>query len=115
MRCSRGGLIGSSATSATWCCCWRICKPLGVGFVSLNERIDLGTPVGRLQLHILAALSEFERNQIQQRVRAGLARVRAQGKRLGRLRSKIPVQRLLGLSGWGTNGAAVDWAFRWRR
>lgn len=57
---------------------------LGVSFVSLNEGIDLGTPAGRLQLHILAALSEFERARIQERVRAGLARAKAQGQRLGR-------------------------------
>src|SRR5688572_6647420 len=59
-------------------------QAIGVGFISLNEGIDLGTPAGRLQLHIVAALSEFERCRIQERVRAGLARVRASGKRLGR-------------------------------
>jgi DNA invertase Pin-like site-specific DNA recombinase len=59
-------------------------QALGVSFVSLNEGIDLGTPAGRLQLHILAALSEFERARIQERVRAGLARAKAQGQRLGR-------------------------------
>ncbi len=32
---------------------------LGVGFISLNEGIDLQTPAGRLQLHILAALSDY--------------------------------------------------------
>src|SRR3954447_19342564 len=64
-------------------------QALGVSFVSLNEGIDLGTPAGRLQLHILAALSEFERARIQERVRAGLARARAQGKRLGRPRTTI--------------------------
>ena len=56
---------------------------LGVGFVSLGEGIDLGTPAGRLQLHILAALSEFERSRIAERVLAGLERARKQGKRLG--------------------------------
>jgi DNA invertase Pin-like site-specific DNA recombinase len=56
----------------------------GVSFVSLGEGIDLGTPTGKLQLHILAALAEFERERIRERVRAGLARVRAAGGRLGR-------------------------------
>jgi DNA invertase Pin-like site-specific DNA recombinase len=59
-------------------------QSVGVSFVSLNEGIDLGTPAGRLQLHILAALSEFERSRIQERVKAGLARAKAQGRRLGR-------------------------------
>ena len=59
---------------------------LGVAFVSLNEGIDATTPAGRLQLHLLGAFAEFERARIQERVRvrAGLARARRQGKRLGR-------------------------------
>ncbi len=59
---------------------------VGVAFVSLGEGIDTATPAGRLQLHILGAIAEFERARIQERVRAGLARVRAQGRRLGRPR-----------------------------
>ena len=35
-------------------------------------------------MHILGAIAEFERGRIVERVRAGLARARAQGKRLGR-------------------------------
>jgi DNA invertase Pin-like site-specific DNA recombinase len=57
---------------------------LGIGFVSLNEGIDALTPAGRLQMHILAAIAEFERARIVERVRAGLARAKAKGKRLGR-------------------------------
>src|SRR5713226_6885670 len=57
-------------------------QALGVAFVSLGEGIDCTTPVGKLQLHILAALAEFERSRIAERVRAGLARVRAAGRRL---------------------------------
>jgi DNA invertase Pin-like site-specific DNA recombinase len=57
---------------------------LGVSFASLNEGIDATTPAGRLQMHMLAALSEFERGRLQERVRAGLARARAQGRRIGR-------------------------------
>ena len=64
-------------------------QALGVGFVSLGEGIDLQTPAGRLQLHILAALSEFERARIAERVLAGLERARRQGKRLGRPATRI--------------------------
>ena len=60
---------------------------LGVAFVSLGEGIDCTTPAGKLQLHILAALAEFERERIRERVLAGLERARAQGKRLGRPRT----------------------------
>jgi DNA invertase Pin-like site-specific DNA recombinase len=59
---------------------------LGVAFVSLGEGIDCTTPAGKLQLHILAALAEFERERIRERVLAGLQRARAQGRRLGRPR-----------------------------
>ena len=52
--------------------------------MSLGEGIDCTTAAGRVQLHVLAALAEFERARIAERVRAGLARVRASGKRLGR-------------------------------
>src|SRR5712692_421424 len=64
-------------------------QALGVAFVSLGEGIDCTTPAGRLQLHVLAALAEFERSRIAERVRAGLARVRASGRRLGRPRATL--------------------------
>lgn len=59
-------------------------EKLGVAFVSINEGIDATTPAGRLQMHILGAIAEFERARIVERVRAGLERPRAEGKRLGR-------------------------------
>lgn len=61
-------------------------QALGIAFVSLAEGIDATTPAGKLQMHILGAIAEFERGRIQERVRAGLQRARAQGKRLGRPR-----------------------------
>ena len=36
----------------------------GVAFVSLSEGIDATTPAGRLQLHVLGAIAEFERERI---------------------------------------------------
>jgi DNA invertase Pin-like site-specific DNA recombinase len=64
-------------------------QALGIAFVSLNEGIDATTPAGKLQMHILGAIAEFERARIAERVKAGLQRGRAQGKRLGRPR-KVP-------------------------
>ena len=61
-------------------------QALGVAFVSLAEGIDATTPAGKLQMHILGAIAEFERERIRERVLAGLARARTQGKRLGRPR-----------------------------
>jgi DNA invertase Pin-like site-specific DNA recombinase len=62
----------------------------GVAFVSLNEGIDATTAAGRLQMAVLAAIAEFERARIVERVRAGLARAKAEGKRLGRQPYDIP-------------------------
>src|SRR6516164_2532905 len=36
-------------------------QSIGVAFVSLGEGIDCTTPAGKLQLHVLGALAEFER------------------------------------------------------
>lgn len=96
-------------------------QALGIGFVSLGEGIDMSTPAGRLQLHILAALAEFERSRIQERVRAGLARVRAQGKRLGRPPEPIPLDKLATVAGLSIREAARklhvsrSTVHRWRR
>ena len=82
-------------------------QAVGVAFVSLGEGIDCTTPAGRLQLHILAALAEFERARIAERVTAGLARAKRQGKRLGRPRVQIPVERLSAVAGLPLTDAAT--------
>jgi putative DNA-invertase from lambdoid prophage Rac len=56
----------------------------GVGFVSLTEALDLTTPAGRAMAGLLAVFAEFEREILRERVRAGLAQARENGKRLGR-------------------------------
>jgi len=57
---------------------------LGVGFVSLTEALDLTTPAGRAMAALLAVFAEFEREILRERVRAGLAHARQNGKILGR-------------------------------
>jgi putative DNA-invertase from lambdoid prophage Rac len=57
---------------------------LGVGFVSLTEALDLTTPAGRAMAALLAVFAEFEREILRERVRAGLAHARRNGKKLGR-------------------------------
>src|SRR5947207_3696246 len=81
-------------------------QALGVAFVSLAEGIDATTPAGKLQMHILGAIAEFERARIQERVRAGLARARAQGVRLGRPPRRIDPERLAAVAGLPEREAA---------
>ena len=81
---------------------------LGVAFVSLAEGIDATTPAGRLQLHVLGAIAEFERARIQERVIAGLARARAQGTRLGRPRRDVPGAGLAVVAEKSLNEAASE-------
>jgi putative DNA-invertase from lambdoid prophage Rac len=57
---------------------------LGVGFVSLTEALDLTTPAGRALAGMLAIFAAFERDILRERVRAGLAHARQNGKKLGR-------------------------------
>ena len=80
---------------------------LGVTFVSLSEGIDATTPDGKLQLHILGAIAEFERARIAERVRAGLLRARAQGTRLGRPRHVVLESRLAPVRGLSVRQAAA--------
>ncbi len=56
----------------------------GVDLYLHVQGLDTSTPAGRAMFQMLGVFSEFERAMIQERVRAGLARARASGKRLGR-------------------------------
>ncbi len=56
----------------------------GVHFRSLTEGIDTKTTMGRLVFHILGALAEMERENIRERVKAGMAAKKARGGRVGR-------------------------------
>jgi DNA invertase Pin-like site-specific DNA recombinase len=78
----------------------------GVAFVTLGEGIDTSTPAGRLVAGVLASIAEFERARIQERIHAGLARARAQGKRLGRPRTVVLPAAARGLT---VHGAAKQW------
>ena len=73
-------------------------RALGVDFISYQENIDTTTPQGELIFGIFASLAQFESALISERVKAGMARARAQGKPLGRPRIpdhiKDEIQRL---------------------
>jgi putative DNA-invertase from lambdoid prophage Rac len=57
---------------------------LGIGFVSLTEAFDMTTPTGRAMAGMLAVFAEFEREILSERVKAGIAQARSNGKTLGR-------------------------------
>ena len=57
---------------------------IGVGFVSLTEAIDLTTSAGKAMAGMLAVFAEFERDILRERVKAGIAHAREQGKPHGR-------------------------------
>src|SRR5918911_2833047 len=59
-------------------------EAVGVDLYLDQQNLDTTTPAGKLLFQITGAFAEFERSIIRQRVNAGLARARAQGKRLGR-------------------------------
>jgi DNA invertase Pin-like site-specific DNA recombinase len=56
----------------------------GVDLFLEQQAIDTTTPAGRLMFQVCGAFAEFERSIIRQRVKLGLKRAVAQGKRLGR-------------------------------
>ena len=61
---------------------------LGVRFIAVTQGIDTdkGNASGRLLMHVLAAIAEFERELIRERINAGLDRARAKGVKLGGFR-----------------------------
>lgn len=55
----------------------------GGDLVSLQERIDTGSPAGRVAFRIMSALAEFERDQVAERTREAMRHMKAQGRRVG--------------------------------
>src|SRR4051794_19009114 len=60
---------------------------LRVGFISLGEALDLSTPSGRALPGMLAVFAEFERDILRDRVKAGIAQARKEGRPHGRPRT----------------------------
>jgi DNA invertase Pin-like site-specific DNA recombinase len=55
-----------------------------------QQGLDTSTPAGKALFQMMGVFAEFERAMIRERVRAGLARAKAQGKKLGRRRNDDP-------------------------
>ncbi len=74
---------------------------VNVGLVSSREDIDTTTPIGKLLLNLLAAVSEFELETIRVRVKAGMDRAKREGKHLGRPRAEVDVDKARALAAEG--------------
>jgi DNA invertase Pin-like site-specific DNA recombinase len=61
-------------------------KARDIGFQSLTEEINTTSPGGKLLFHLMAAISEFERDLIRERTMHGLKAARAKGRVGGRPR-----------------------------
>jgi DNA invertase Pin-like site-specific DNA recombinase len=83
-------------------------EALGVDLVATEQAVDTTTPAGRLLFTVLGAIAAFERDLIVERVRAGIARARAQGKHLGRPRTvHVDVDRARTLREQGLSWRAI--------
>ncbi|MEO9459879.1 MAG: recombinase family protein [Lentilitoribacter sp.] len=95
----------------------------GIGFQSLTEDINTTTPGGKLLFHLMAAISEFERDLIRERTMNGLKAAKAKGRLGGRPRQmteeKITAVRTLLDNGTPAKDAAaivgvsVPTLYRW--
>jgi DNA invertase Pin-like site-specific DNA recombinase len=68
-----------------------------VNLVSLREGLDLSTPAGRLVIHIMSSVAEFETEVRSERQMAGIAAAKARGVKFGRRpgsrKSRIPQEK----------------------
>ena len=53
-------------------------------FVSLSEKVDTSSPMGRAFFTIISAISQLEKELISERVKNGLKNAKAKGKKIGR-------------------------------
>jgi DNA invertase Pin-like site-specific DNA recombinase len=76
---------------------------LSVGFVAFTQGIDTtrSNPASTLTLQVLGAVAEFERAMLGDRVRAGLAKARASGARIGRPCAALDLERARALRARG--------------
>jgi DNA invertase Pin-like site-specific DNA recombinase len=59
-------------------------KAAKVNLISLKDGLDLSTPAGTLMANVLASVAQYETEVRAERIHAGLAVAKANGKRLGR-------------------------------
>jgi len=76
-------------------------RNLGIDFVSYQENIDTSSPLGSAIFTIISAVAQLERDIIAERVKAGLRRAKENGKKLGRPRVSVDVEKIYDLRSRG--------------
>ncbi len=69
-------------------------RNLSIDFISYQENIDTSSPLGEAIFTIISAMSKLERDIIAERVRGGLRKARANGKRLGRPNGDVDIDKV---------------------
>jgi DNA invertase Pin-like site-specific DNA recombinase len=70
-------------------------RNLGIDFISYQENIDTSSPLGEAIFTIISAMSKLERDIIAERVKGGLRKAKANGKKLGRPKSDVDVDKVI--------------------
>jgi DNA invertase Pin-like site-specific DNA recombinase len=81
----------------------------GIRFLATSQSLDTdqANPTSRLLLHILAAVAEFEREMIRERVKAGMAAAKHKGTRIGRPKVSLDQKRARKLHKSGFSQRAI--------
>lgn len=59
-------------------------RSANVDFISIREQVDTSTAAGKLMFTMISAFAQFERDSISDRTKAALARLKSEGKQVGR-------------------------------
>ncbi len=83
-------------------------KNLKIDFVSYQENIDTSSPLGGAIFTIISAVAQLERDIIAERVKAGLRKAKANGRKLGRPRVAVDASRIAHLRAKGRSWAEIS-------
>ncbi len=70
-------------------------RNLGIDFISYQENIDTSSPLGEAIITIISAMAKLERDIIAERVKGGLRKAKANGKRLGRPKNEVDANKVI--------------------
>jgi DNA invertase Pin-like site-specific DNA recombinase len=70
-------------------------RSLDIDFISYQENIDTSSPLGEAVFTIISAMAKLERDIIAERVKGGLRKAKANGKKLGRPKSDVDTGKIV--------------------